>query len=134
LSPVGSASSGINTHTEGKKIQLVSNGSASASVTASARMQKNISSQQIAPVKVNVATTRGTPEKSQPEAEVCYSLGFFHELKAVHKVMQDIKQYVSAVSYREHKEKDSSLFWVYIKPVSSRREVEKKARRLKKRK
>ncbi len=135
--PVASSPPGTDTRTEGKKIQPASNGPVSvsgASMQKNISLQKNTGSQQIEPVKVNVATNSDTPEKPQPKVDVCYSLGPFHNLKTVHKVMRDIKQYVSAVSYREHKEKDLSLFWVYIKPASSRKEVEKKARRLKKRK
>jgi len=66
--------------------------------------------------------------------EACYTLGPFRDLKKLHKVMRDIKPYVSGSGVRQRKEKERPIFWVYIKPASSRKEVKKKAMRLKKRK
>ncbi len=59
-------------------------------------------------------------EKKQAESNSCFTLGPFRELEKLRALTRDIKQYVAEAGFRSRDEKEQSLFWVYIEPLSSK--------------
>lgn len=61
---------------------------------------------------------------AKPAGDLCYTLGPFREMKTLRLVTREIKDYVIEASFRSREEQEQSMFRVYLRPVSSKREAE----------
>jgi len=61
---------------------------------------------------------------TKPAGDLCYTLGPFRELKTLRLVTREIKDYVIEASFRSREEQEQSMFRVFLRPVSSKREAE----------
>jgi len=61
--------------------------------------------------------------EKEPEADLCYTLGPFREMKTLRLVTREIKDYVIEASFRSREEQEQSMFRVYLKPVGSKQEA-----------
>ncbi|HHO58932.1 MAG TPA: hypothetical protein ENJ64_01720 [Thiotrichales bacterium] len=87
------------------------------------------------------ATDEQAPEPAMPEQtaalkneDACYTLGPFRDLEKLRALTRDIKDYVVQADFRGRDETEQSLFWVYIKPLASRKQAIKTGRQLKQKK
>ena len=64
----------------------------------------------------------------------CYTLGPFRDLDKLRALTRDIKAYVETADFRGKEETEQSLYWVYIKPLKSRKEAIATGKRLRARK
>ena len=65
------------------------------------------------------------------QATDCYTLGPFRDLDNLRGLTREIKSYVVKADFRGREEKEQTLYWVYIKPETTRKKAIETGKRLK---
>lgn len=68
--------------------------------------------------------------RTQPAADICYTLGPFKEMETLRLVTREIKDYVVEASFRSKEEQEQTMFRVLISPVGSKQEAKALIREL----
>lgn len=68
---------------------------------------------------------------TEPEQATCYTVGPFQSMEKLRGFVKDIKSYVAQAGFRNMEEKMLTVYWVYLKPVKSRKQARSLGKELK---
>lgn len=82
-------------------------------------------------VEIKALKAPSEVQEKQIQKERCFTIGHFRDMDKLKSLVREIKPYVVSISFRNTKEREQSLYWVYIQPEKNRKEAITTGKRLK---
>ncbi|VAW52521.1 hypothetical protein MNBD_GAMMA06-1248 [hydrothermal vent metagenome] len=108
-----------------RDVELAVNKAAESSAGSSTELSVTKSK----PAKAEYVKT--LPIKNSSQTAKCFTLGPFRDLGELRSLTREIKTYVVEADFRGRKEREQSLYWVYLKPEKNQAKAIETGKRLK---